>query len=139
MQRNEAPLLFAAIRANAVFSSVCGALMALGSAWVAGWLGITANWVLVALGAGLLLFALRLYLIGRAGEIDRAEAWTIIGGDLAWVAFSAAMLLGYAMSFSSTGRWLIGGTALVVLTFALLQWQGLRNASRSGVAAADAG
>ncbi len=135
MQRNEAPLLFTAMRANAAFSAICGALMALGSVWVAGWLGIAATWVLPAIGVGLLIFALRLYLIGRAGEIDPAEAWIIVGGDLAWVAFSAVLLVAYAASFSNLGRWLIAATALVVLSFALGQWQGMRVASRSSAPA----
>ncbi len=128
MQRDQAPLFFNAVRWNAVFSAICGALMALGSGWVAGWLGIEAGWILVGIGAGLLLFSLRLYLIERAGEVPRAEAWIIIGGDLAWVIFSAVLLAAYATAFSPLGRILIGATALAVLALAAAKWTGVRRA-----------
>jgi hypothetical protein len=122
------PGFFKAVKANAAFSSVCALLLLAVPDVLANWLGLaeTQALTLMGIGAGLALFALRLLMIARAGQVQRAETRTIIGGDIGWVVASVILLLVGSDWFSTLGQWIVVDIALVVMGFAVLQWRGLK-------------
>ena len=122
------PGFFKALKANAAFSSVCALLLLAVPDVLARWLGLaeTQALTLMGIGAGLALFAVRLLMIAQAGQVQRAETRSIIGGDIGWVVASAILLLVGSDWFSTLGQWIVVDIALVVMGFAVLQWRGLK-------------
>ena len=125
LQREQSDLFFHAARLNAIFSILCGLTMALGASTVADWLGLDKSTDVMVIGIVLILFAIRLSMIQRTGLVSRVEAWSIVIGDLGWVAFSLVLLIGHAGSFSVLGLFLIATTAVAVMGFGLAQAVGL--------------
>ena len=119
------PLFFTAITFNAVFSSLCGLVMAAMPTTVAGWLGITRTADIVAIGVFLLGFAGFLLWVRWRGSIVTPIAWGIVIGDLGWVAYSVVLVGSFSQHFTGLGLWLIVGVALLVGLFAGLQARGL--------------
>jgi hypothetical protein len=119
------PLFFTAITINAVFSILCGLVMAATPAAVAGWLGITRTADVVSIGVFLLVFAGLLLWVRWRGSLAAPLAWGIVIGDLGWVVFSAVLLGGFSQHFSGPGLWLIVDVALLVGLFAGMQARGL--------------
>jgi hypothetical protein len=119
------PLFFTAITINAVFSILCGLVMAATPNTVAVWLGITRTADIVAVGVFLLGFAGLLLWIRWRGRIFVPMAWGIVIGDLGWVAYSAVLVGGFSQHFTGLGLWLIADVALLVGLFAGLQARGL--------------
>lgn len=118
------------LRLNAVNSVVCGLLLVCFPEPFADLLGSGhPGWVRLV-GVGLLAFAAVLTWIA-AGDRDRLRVQTpaVIAGDLGWVVVSVVALgLGW---FSGAGVALVIAMALVVDTFALLQWRGWRVVAHS--------
>ncbi len=117
-------LLRGALRANAAFSTLCGAILVVLGGVLDPVLGVPAL-ALRLVGASLLPFAVSLWMNARRAEVSRREAWLAVGLDLAWVAGSAALILGELWPLTTAGRWAVIGVAEVVLLWALLQTAGL--------------
>lgn len=116
-------LLRRSLKSNAVFCGISGASMALAAGPLGAFLGISAMPLLVV-GIALALYAPLLFWRASQEPISALEAWLAIAGDLGWVAGSAALI---AMgAFTHGGTWLVAGVADIVLTFAVLQYLGLR-------------
>ena len=131
-------LLRLVLRLNAANSAVCGLLLIVFADSFAETLGTGyPGWVRLV-GVALLAFAGLLLWIA-AGDRDRLRSQTpaVIAGDAGWVVASiVTLLLGW---FSGVGIALVIGMALVVDTFALLQWRAWRAVARgSGDARSDA-
>jgi len=123
--KSRATLLKAGLRANALFSSLCGVCLLVWGGGLADFLGFGLVWALRALGAGLLLFALELaYQAARTTPILwRARAAVAL--DWGWVLGSAALLWGFPDLYTEGGGRLIAGVAAAVGALALIQGLGL--------------
>jgi hypothetical protein len=113
-----------ALRANAVFSALCGAVLAAGSGVLGPWLGIPST-ALVGVGVGLLPWAFLLYRNAGRPEPSLAEARLAVAGDVMWVVGSAVVLVLDPLGFSTAGKVAIAVIALVVADFAIWQSIGL--------------
>lgn len=118
-------LLRLALRTNAAFSTVCGVILLAAAGRLEPMLGI-ARIELLLTGASLLPFACALAFNAQRPVPNRVAAWIAVGLDLAWVAGSAALLIGHLRPLTSAGYWAVLGVAEVVLTLAVLQIVGLR-------------
>ena len=76
-------------------------------------------WLMLALGAGLLLFAAGLLRQILRRPLKRSEASLTIIMDDVWVIASILLLVLVPHWFSAAGQWLIGALAVA-------QWSGLR-------------
>jgi hypothetical protein len=130
MKSDHSRLLRLALGGNAIFSGLSGLLLVAVPRRVADWLGIEALGLLLAIGIGLLLFALFLIFLVRARPLDAQAATSVIFGDLAWVLASGALLVFWPGLLSDTGWWVVLAVAVAVLVFADLQWLGLRRLLR---------
>ena len=131
---NPVSLLGGALRANASFSVLSGLALVCAAPALASWTGLGPVWLLRAIGAGLLLFAVDLFLLARRAAAHPGRVRLVIAMDLAWVAGSAVLLLVGAESLTRAGFWLVFGVAEVVAAFALLQFLGLRRTQRAAAA-----
>src|SRR6266436_3345503 len=110
-------LLRMALMGNALFSTVSGLTLVLAGEWVVRLLGLPEAVNLLTMGISLVAFAVK-------KPIKLLDAWIAVVLDLAW--FIASYPLLFVVPFSTTGKWIVGIVAEVVLLFALMQWLGIR-------------
>ena len=122
-------LLRRALRGNALFSMISGALILAINRALVQFLGLPNNTSLTPLGIGLLGYAAWLLWNARREKISIVDAWIAVILDMVWVVGSYALL--FAVRFSSGGKWAVVLVAELVFLFAVMQWLGLRRVSRS--------
>ena len=115
---------------NSVFSFLSGAAALLFSKAIASFLGLSASWILLVLGVGLIVYGVELYLAARAEPVHTGIARFAVYADLAWVLGSAVLIFVNLVPFTTAGKWAIAIIADVVLVFAGLQYVGLRKLTR---------
>ena len=117
-------LLRRALLANASFSTISGLVLVFAQRWVVRLLGLPETINLITLGISLLVFAAILVLFARKNPIKLSDAWIAVILDAAWVIASYPLL--FVVPFSTSGKWVVGVVAEVVMAFALMQWLGIR-------------
>lgn len=117
-------LLRHALRANALFSTLCGLVFIAAPAPVAAWTGLPQAKTVMATGLMLLAFAAGLLLNSRRPQVNEGQAWLAVGLDAGWVALTFWLLArGW---FTPGGKIFVAIIAVAVGAFALLQFAGLR-------------
>lgn len=115
---------------NAGFSILTGAtLLVAGSALTGVMFAEPAHWqtlVFLALGIGLLIFAIDLVMLASDRFVTKGKVMAVIAADAGWVVGSAALLMFDRHLFTTTGAMIIAGVAALVAVFALGQWIGSR-------------
>jgi hypothetical protein len=120
-------LLRLCLTANFLFSGTSGIALLAAPSVITVFLGeAVPHWLMLALGAGLLLFAAGLLRQILRRPLSRGEALLTILMDDTWVLASILLLVLAPDWFSAAGQWLIGGVAAAVAAIALAQWIGLR-------------
>lgn len=122
-----------ALRANAIFSALCGAVLAAGSGVLGPWLGIPPT-ALVVVGVGLLPWAFLLYRNAGRPAPSLPEARLAVAGDVIWVVGSAVLLVLDPLGFTTAGKVAIVVIALLVADFAIWQSIGLGRLRRAAAA-----
>lgn len=117
-------LLRNALRANAVFSGLCGLSGALATGAIAASLGPPPV-VVMSQGIMLIGFSVALFWLASRTEISLKLALTVVVLDLLWVATTAAPLLASG-ELTSVGVPVVLGLAVIVLGFAYFQYQGVQ-------------
>ena len=130
MSTNNSSLLRNALYGNSIFSFTSGLAFVLFSNAIATFLGLSASWVILALGAGLLLYGWQIYTAARAESINTGFAQFAVYADLAWVLGSAVLIFTNFVAFTTPGKWGIAIIADIVLVFAILQYVGLRRMAK---------
>jgi len=130
MLANHSSLLKNTLFSNSVFSFLSGVAFLLFSRAIAGFLGLSAPWIVLALGVGLLVYGIELYLAARAEPLNTGIANFAVYADLAWVLGSAVLIFANLVPLTTAGKWAIAIVADVVLVFAILQYVGLRRLAR---------
>ena len=121
ISRTDSSLLFRVLLANALFSGISGLILLFAAGAVSRLIGFENPQLLMALGAGLLVFSFLLARHVRRQRIGRTEAIAISIMDLGWVLASAGLLLLYPDLFSPAGVVAIIAVAVIVLVFFELQ------------------
>lgn len=126
--KEQSNLLKKALRGNALFSGLSGAIALLGAQPLAAFTGIDVAAVFYVLGIVLIIYAIDLWWVFSREPIDHRFAWAAIILDILWVAGSAAILIFDWPALTVAGRWAVFFLAEVVAIFAILQYVGLRRA-----------
>lgn len=129
--RERQQLLRRALLANATFSTISGSVLVFGQRWVVRLLGLPETINLITLGISLLVFAAILVLFARKNPIKLLDGWIAVTLDAAWVIGSYPLL--FVVPFSTSGKWVVGIVAEVVMVFALMQWLGIRRIRKGNV------
>lgn len=117
------------LQGNAAFSTLSGLVMLVDSKPLANFLGLADPSVisyLLALGIGLLFWAMLAFWVSTQPTLGRTGVFTIIEGDLLWIAGSIILLISGWLPFSTAGYWAVAIVADVVALFAILQYVGWR-------------
>jgi ABC-type multidrug transport system permease subunit len=77
------------------------------------------------------LFAAILVVFARKKPIKLLDGWIAVVLDAAWVIGSYPLL--FVVPFSTSGKWVVGIVAEVVMVFALVQWLGIRRVRKGSV------
>jgi len=124
-------LLRMALMGNALFSTISGLTLILAGQRVVRLLGLPEAVNLLTIGISLLVFAVTLVVFARKKPIRVSDAWIAVLLDLAWVIGSYPLL--FVVPFSTTGKWIVGIVAEVVMVFALVQWLGIRRIRKGNI------
>ncbi len=119
-------LLRRALVGDAIFCGLAGTAMVAASSWLSEFTGLTPNWVPAAIGAGVLLWAAELVWMSRRERLSTTLGAVVVGGGVAWVVASYAILLTGALDLTTAGAWTVGILAEIVAVFAAIQFLGLR-------------
>lgn len=130
MLANNSPLLRNALRLDSAFSFISGLAFLLFSKAIAGFLGVSASWVILAIGAGVIVYAVELYLAARAEPVHLGIARFAAYGNLVWVLASAVLIFANIVPFTTAGKWAIAIVADIVLVLGIFQYLGLRRLAK---------
>jgi hypothetical protein len=123
-QSGRSCLLRLALLANATFSGFCGVIILLACKPLASLLGPVKPLDLSGLAISLMFFSAALIWTARSANVRSASAWIFVGLDVAWVVASGGLI--FAGGFTTTGNWIVGVVADIVLLFAVAQILGIR-------------
>ncbi|MFD2567337.1 hypothetical protein [Pseudotenacibaculum haliotis] len=113
-----------ALKINALFSSISGAILILLNRQLANLFGTTNNTVFWIIGLALIYFAITIwYEIRKQRKL--AVLWIIIQ-DYVWVLGSFVLLIANPFQITQTGNLIIGVVALIVLYMGINQMIGLK-------------
>jgi len=116
-------MLTNALRANAIFSTACGATLILTSSSLANVFEVP-QMVILAVGSALLPFAA---VVWRGSTSPHpALVRLIISADTVWVVSAIILIVGFPQAMSTIGLWALGFVTLVVADLAIAQGVGLR-------------
>jgi hypothetical protein len=130
MLANNSSLLKNTLFSNSVFSFLSGVACVLFSRAIASFLGVSASWIVLALGVGLIVYGTEIFLAARAKPVNTGIAKFAVYADLAWVLGSAVLIFANLVPLTTAGKWAIAFIADIVLVFAILQYVGLRRLAR---------
>lgn len=123
-------LLKKALAGNAVFSVVSGVAILFANRWLVKFLGLPEDVSLAILGVGLIVYAAILWFNARRPKIKITDAWIAVIMDAIWVIGSYVLI--FVVPFSVGGKWVVALVAELVLTFAVVQWLGIRKIRKAG-------
>ncbi len=108
---------------NAIVSGMTGLVLVVGAAGLDNWLGIN-PWVLAAVGAGLLLYAVDLVMWARSPKWLRRGGLLAVAGDTAWVIAATALIV-FTDALTTAGEVALAVVTAAVLAFVVAQTVGL--------------
>ncbi len=111
---------------NAVFSAVSGGLCSLASIAVASFIGVDAPVVIMAIGIGLLAYAVLIAFYATRPIVSRTFVLFAAIADTVWVVLSALLLVTNIVLFSIAGVWAVVIVAIIVGGFAVVQYRLVR-------------
>lgn len=113
------------LRADSVFCAFGGLGMIVAAGPIAAFLGLSAPWVLVAIGVMLLLYAADLWYIAAQSPISRRLTIAAITADVLWVLASWGIILAGWPALTTPGTWAVAILSDVVVVVAVLKYAGL--------------
>ncbi len=117
-------LLRNALRGNAIFSATTGVASIVAGSRIGTLMGVPEE-VIIQNGISLLVFAAWLGWISTRTSVPVRQAAAAATLDTLWVVASLVVLAAGLGALTFEGKWIVGVGALVVATFADLQWLGL--------------
>lgn len=126
---NNSTLLKTALLGNSAFSFISGLAFVLFSGAIAGFLGLSPAWIILALGIGLLLYGAQTFLAARE-PVNQNLARFAVYADVIWVVASGVLTFTGIVPFTTAGKWAIAIVADIVLVFAILQYVGLKRMAK---------
>lgn len=110
---------------NAMFSTACGVLLVIAPDTFANLMGSHPEWIYLALGIGLLVFAADVAWVATRKTINKTFATAILWADIGWVTGSAMLLVLGASLFSTMGLLLVVAIALIVAVLSALEYRAI--------------
>lgn len=120
-----------ALIGNAIFSTASGIVLMTWNGRLMEIMGVHLNWILPAIGVGLVIFGLAIVYHATRPAISAVQVKLIIFQDVAWV-LGSTMIIGFQLfELTANGYTLMTLVGIAVADFALLQWIGLKRTMES--------
>jgi hypothetical protein len=113
-----------AVSADAIFCAVCGLLSVALTQPISNWIGLANSSMLFALGIGLLIYGIGLFLFARRNPINAARF--AIGGNVLWILGTLAVLVTNVLGLNTVGYIVLIVIGLEVAALAIWQSMELR-------------
>jgi hypothetical protein len=130
MLANHSSFLRNALLSDSAVSGISGLAFVLFSKAIAGFVGLSTSWIILALGLGFIIYSVELFLAARSEPVNTRIARFAVYANLVWVLASAVLIFANLVPFTTAGKWAMAIVADVVLVFAILQYVGLRRLAR---------
>jgi hypothetical protein len=130
-----ARILRVALTVNALATTACGVLFALGAPALHGLLGLSGPSPLAVVGVLFVAFGVYVWRVARSEPLSARVGFAIFVLDAAYVAASVVFLLARPRALSPLGWWLTLGLAEIVTVFAIAEYVGVRRLARRIAAA----
>lgn len=122
-------LLRRALKTNSVVSALTGMTITAGAGIIGPLIGFDLAPLYQVIGAGLVVFAVWVWLVGTRSAVSQRDARIVFWLDILWVLGSAVLLLGFAQLLTIVGIVLIAGAAIMVAAFAAAEYAGIQRIS----------
>lgn len=126
MLTGNSSLLKNALFVDSAVSFITGLAFLLFSKAIAGFLGLSASWIVLVLGLIAVLYSVEIFLAARADPVNTRIARVAVYGNFVWVLGSVVLIFANLVPFTTTGKWTIAIAADVVLVLVIFQYIGLR-------------
>ena len=123
-------LLKNALFVDSVLSFISGAVLLLFSKAIAGFLGLSASWIIPVVGVICLAYGIEIYLAARAEPVKIGIARFAAYGNLAGALGIAVLIFANLVPFTTAGKWTVALAADAVLVLAIFQYVGLRRLAK---------
>ena len=112
--------------ADAAFGLISGVLCIAAAAPLSQLMGLTDTIYLTVIGFVLVIYAMDLAFVAFKAADKPIFVKLFFAGDIAWIAASIVLIVGFPSLFTVTGMILIDVVALIVAGFAVSKYKGLR-------------
>jgi hypothetical protein len=123
-------LLKNALLVDSVVSFLTGVALLLFSKAIAGFLGLSASWIMPVLGVVAVAYSIEIYLAARAEPVHVGIARFAAYGNLIGALGIAVLVFANLVPFTTAGKWAVAIIADAVLVLAIFQHVGLRRLAR---------
>jgi hypothetical protein len=130
MLTNNSSLLKNALLIDSVVSFISGMAFLLFSRAIAGFLGLSASWIILVVGIIAIVYSIEVYLAARAEPVHMGIARFAAYGNLIGAFGIAVLVFANIMPLTTAGKWAIALIADAVLVLAIFQHVGLRRLAR---------
>lgn len=93
---------------------------------IAGAFNLSASWIILVLGAGVAVYAIKVYGAARSEPIGTGIARLAMYGNLAGVLGGAILIFGNLLPFTAAGKWTIAIITDIALVLSIAEYIGLR-------------
>ena len=126
MLTNNSSLLKNALLIDSVVSFITGMAFLLFSRAIAGFLGLSASWIVLVIGLIAIVYSIEIYLAARAEPVHMGLARFAAYGNLVGALGIAVLIFANLVPFTTAGKWAVAIVADAVLVLAIFQHVGLR-------------
>jgi hypothetical protein len=130
MLTNNSSLLKNALLIDSVVSFISGMAFLLFSRAIAGFLGLSASWIILVVGIIAIVYSIEVYLAARAEPVHMGIARFAAYGNLAGALGIAVLIFANLVPFTTAGKWTVALIADAVLVLAIFQHVGLRRVAK---------
>lgn len=130
MLTGNSALLKNALFVDSVVSFLTGAALLFFSKTIAGFLGLSASWIVPVLGLVAVAYGIEIYLAARAEPVHMGIARFAAYGNLVGALGIAVLIFANLVPFTTAGKWAVAIAADAVLVLAIFQHIGLRRVIR---------
>jgi hypothetical protein len=130
MLANNSSLLKNALLGESVLAFIGSAALLYFSKAIASFFGLPASWIILALGAGVAVYAVKVYFAARSEPVNTGIARLAMYGNLAGVLGGMALIFANLLPFTTTGKWIIAIITDIALILSIAEYIGLRRLAK---------
>ncbi|HEX2995345.1 MAG TPA: hypothetical protein VHP14_10990 [Anaerolineales bacterium] len=126
MLANNSSFLRNALFGESALAVIGGAALLYFSKAIASFFALSAPWIVLPLGTGVIVYAIIVYFAARSKPVNAGIAKLAMYGNLIGVLVGVALIFGNLLPFTTAGKWMIAIITDVALILSITEYIGLR-------------